>query len=222
MINTERHDLFFDRLRFTDRIDVVGCGAVGSKIVMELAKLGISNIHVWDADDVESHNISNQAFYLDDIGKPKVDAMKDHVLRATGIEIKTHNQFIEGKEDLGRVVFLCVDTMSARKSIFENCLKHNFITDLTVEVRMGIEELRVYGFNPCSRDDIIKWEQTLVDDSETVESACGSKTTVGAIAGMTAAFAVVRFMQWFNHAENQPLHFEQIVITRPLMTIVRN
>lgn len=221
-IDISRHDLYFNPALLDGRVDIIGVGAVGSKVAMEIAKLGVSNIHLWDGDEVESHNISNQAFYLSDIGKPKVEAMKEHIKAATGLEVVANNRFISSEEELGRIVFLCVDTMKARKDIFENCLKNNFVTDLVVEVRMGIEEFRVYGFNPCSRSDIIDWSATLVDDEKTVESACGSKTTVGATASMTAALAVSRFMQWFNwdaKPEGMPPYLEQVVMLRPLITI---
>lgn len=222
IIDTSRHILHFNPELFNGRVDIIGAGAVGSKIGMEMAKLGIKDIHVWDGDIVESHNIANQAFYLDDIGKPKVTALAEHIERATGSVITCHNEYIEEPKELGKVVFMCVDTMKARKDIFDMSLKNNFVTEQVIEVRMGEEELRVYGFNPCSRSDIIAWVNTLVDDEQTVESACSAKTTVGATASMTAAFGVTRFTQWFNwdsNAEGVAPAFEQVVMLRPLLTI---
>lgn len=217
-----RHILHFNPEKFNGRIDIIGCGAVGSKIAMDVAKLGLTNIHLWDGDEVEGHNISNQLFYLNDIGKPKVDALAEHIEQATGYRPETHNEFIEEKKNLGQVVFMCVDTMAARKDIFNTSLKNNFVTKVVVEVRMGVEEFRVYGFNPSSRQEIIDWENTLVDDEQTVESACGAKTTVGATASATASFAVTRFMQWFNWSEKpegaRP-NLEWIVMMRPLVVI---
>ena len=50
--------------KFKDkRIDVIGVGATGSYIVWLLAKIGLSNIHIWDHDVVEDHNIPNQCFF---------------------------------------------------------------------------------------------------------------------------------------------------------------
>lgn len=221
-VDISRHILHFNPQLFNGRVDIIGVGAVGSKIGMELAKLGIKDIHLWDGDEVEAHNIANQAFYLEDIGKTKVDALAEHILKATGTVVTCHNSYIEKPESLGLVVFMCVDTMKARKDIFEASLKNNFHTELVVEVRMGVEELRVYGFNPNKRQEIIDWGNTLVDDAKTVESACSEKTTVGATASMTSAFAVTRFMQWFNWDRTNDgvvPSFEQVVILRPLFTI---
>jgi len=150
--------------------------------------------------------------------------MAEHIEMATGTKVTTHNKYLEGTEKLGRVVFLGVDTMEHRKKIFEDSLKNKFVTELVIEVRMGVEELRVYGFNPNSRHEINDWMETLVDDEQTVESACSAKTTVGATASLTAAFAVTRFMQWFNWLNSndgvEP-NFEQLVMLRPLFTLAR-
>ena len=66
------------------RVDVVGAGATGSRIVFSLAKLGVANIHVWDFDKVEEHNIPNQVFSLSDIGKFKGEALKEIVAAEAG------------------------------------------------------------------------------------------------------------------------------------------
>jgi len=226
VLDTSRHELHFDTkfLMKDKRVDIIGVGAVGSKIAMEVAKLGVKNIHLWDGDEVEAHNIANQDFYMTDIGKMKVDASADRILEATGIKVTTHPTYLEGSEDLGEIVFLAVDTMKARKDIFEDSLKNNFTTDIVVEVRMGVEELRVYGFNPCKREDIVRWTSTLVDDNETVESACSAKTTVGATAGITSCLAVTRFMQgvkWNEYAKGEAPKFEQILALNPLFVLTQ-
>jgi len=225
-LDTTRHELYFDAPKLLNgkRVDIIGVGAVGSKIAMEIAKLGAKEIHLWDADIVEGHNIANQAFHLDDIGSSKVSAMAAHIKKATGIEAVAHEEYLEeGSEaELGDYVFLAVDTMKARRFIFETFLKNNFTTSFVVEVRMGVEELRVYGFNPCKRQDILSWVKTLVDDEETVESACSAKTTVGAVAGMTSSLAMIRLMQevkWEDTPKGDPPKFEQILGINPLFAL---
>lgn len=223
-MDISRHILHFNPQTFSGRVDIIGAGSVGSKIALELAKLGIEDIHIWDGDIVEAHNIANQAFYLADIGKPKVQAIAEHILMATGTVITQHNNFLEGPEKLGRVVFLAVDTMEHRRKIFEDSLKNKFVTECVIELRMGVEEIRVYGFNPNRRQEILDWIDTLVDDEETEESACSAKTTVGATASLTAAFAVTRFMQEFNWVNSEvgvKPSFEQMIMLRPLITLTR-
>lgn len=225
-LNHVRHLQVFDPARFGDiRVDVVGCGAVGSRIAIELAKLGVTNLHIWDADIIEDHNLANQQYSIEDIGQTKVDALKKEILRLTNISATVHPYFLEDEQDLGQVVFLAVDTMSARKNIFEKCLHLRLGVKNVIEVRMGVEEFRVYSFNPSSRNEVQKWLSTIVDDKVTVESACGSRTTVGSTAMITAGFAMQRFLQYYkkeierdpNHALET--HIEWTMLFRPLVAI---
>jgi molybdopterin-synthase adenylyltransferase len=56
-------------------ISVIGCGAVGSFTVLTLAKMGITDITVYDGDKVEEHNLPNQWYKLDHLGMNKTDAL---------------------------------------------------------------------------------------------------------------------------------------------------
>src|SRR3989344_1112514 len=198
-VDPARHLLIFNPERFDNaRVDVIGCGAVGSRIAMELGKLGISNLHLWDGDVVAGHNVANQLYALADIGRRKVEALAEAISAATGLSPTVHCEHIEQSQILGDAVFLAVDTMAARKAIFKDCLHLKFTTKVVIEVRMGVEEVRVYGFNPRFRAEVLAWQETLVDDEMTVESACGARTTVGATAGITACLAVHRFLQWYR------------------------
>lgn len=227
-VDPARHILVFDPDTFgTHRVDVIGCGAVGSRIAVELAKLGVENLHLWDGDTVEAHNIANQLFGLDDVGRLKTDALVEHIARATGIVPTAHSEYLEGPVGLGRAAFLAVDTMTARRAIVRDSLSLSFGTDLAVDVRMGVEELRVYGFCPRSRAGRNAYDATLVDDERTVESACGARTTVGATAAITAGLAVTRFLQWYRRDivrdpayDNEP-HFEMVMMLRPLIALTR-
>ena len=231
-VDHSRHLQMFDPSVFDrTRVDVIGCGSVGSRIGLELAKLGVRNLHLWDDDIVEAHNLANQLYILDDVdreryseGRRKVEALAEHICKATGIEVIQHPIRIESPVELGDVVFLAVDTMGARKNIFEQSLRLKPYVRQVIETRMGVEELRVYGFNPCSRAEIKAWTDTLYDDKTTVENACQARTTVGATAGITACLAVTRFLQWYRWGFvrdpkfTQP-HAEQLVMLRPLTTI---
>lgn len=226
-VDPSRHLLMFDPHVFDKtRVDVIGCGAVGSKLAMEIAKLGVRNLHLWDDDRIEAHNIANQLYTIPDIGRKKVDALAEHILVATGLKASVHAERVQDQVVLGRVVFLAVDTMVARKEIFRSSLHLKFTTDLVVETRMGVEELRVYGFNPRDRANVAAWEATLSDDATTVESACRTRTTIGATAGLTACFAVHRFLQWYRREVvrdakyTAALPLEQAVMLRPLTVFI--
>lgn len=220
-IDTTRHlDVFSPRVFGDRRIDVIGAGATGSRIVVSLAKLGIDNIHVWDFDVVESHNIANQSYALGDIGRPKVEALRDLVKAQTGLEISIHNERVDGKQVLGHVVFLLVDTMASRKEIFEKALCYKPRTKLMIETRMGADEGRVYTINPSKPAQIKGWQGTLYGDEAAPVSACGASITVGPTAEFISGLAVWQFIRWaaIDAGHQDALEHEILFVLRPSMT----
>lgn len=201
-LNTTRHDLVFSATAFGDkRIDVIGAGATGSRIALSLAKLGVSNLHVWDFDSVESHNIANQAFRLQDIGKLKVEALAEIVKELTGISIVQHNEMVDGSQKLGEIVFVLTDTMASRKEIFEKGLKLKPWTKVFFETRMGVSDYRIYSINPLKPAEYKAYDGTLYADEAAEVSACGSKISVGPTAEAVSAAAVWQFILW-NKIQN--------------------
>lgn len=62
------------------KVTILGCGAGGSHIAYYLSQLGLGHIHVVDPDVVSRSNINRQAlFELSDIGKLKVDCLKNSI-----------------------------------------------------------------------------------------------------------------------------------------------
>lgn len=199
IINPIRHLEVFSPHKFGEkRVDVIGCGATGSRIVLSLAKLGLENIHVWDFDKVEEHNIPNQVFGLKDVGSPKVRALAKLVKTSTGAKIATYNKRMDGTQKLGEIVFLLTDTMSSRKQIWNGALKFKLQTKFVIETRMGADSGRVYSINPNKPSHIREWEKTLCNDGEAETSACGASISVGPTAEIISGLAVWQMMRWFN------------------------
>lgn len=205
------------------RVDVVGCGATGSRIALSLAKLGVENIHAWDFDQVEEHNIPNQAFGMADIGKTKISALAALVKTARGTEITVHQEKVDGTQQLGEIVFLLTDTMFSRKEIWNGALKYKLRTNLLIETRMGADNGRVYTVNPNKPAHIKAYEETLYEDAEAEVSACGASVSVGPTAEVISGLAVWQMIRWFSVEQggDDELENEIIFSLRPMMTIVR-
>lgn len=62
------------------RLLFAGCG-LGSGPVICAARTGFQNFVLIDGDTVDAHNLNRQFFDFDDIGTPKVEALKKHILR---------------------------------------------------------------------------------------------------------------------------------------------
>ncbi len=65
---------------FNLKVTILGCGGGGSIIALQLADLGIKNIHLVDPDEVEISNLNRQfMFDIDNIGEYKVNAVKKYL-----------------------------------------------------------------------------------------------------------------------------------------------
>lgn len=224
MVDPTRHLSVFSPHAFgKKRVDIVGAGATGSRIVLSLAKLGVENIHVWDFDKVEEHNIANQIYGLTHIGKLKVKALADTIRKLTGTVITTHNERVDGSKQFGEIVFLLTDTMKSRKEIWDKGLKFKLHTKTLIETRMGADSGRVYTLNPSKPTHIKEWEATLCSDNETEVSACGASVSVGPTAETIAGLAVWQMIRWFaiEQGGEDVLDNEIIFSLRPMNIICR-
>jgi molybdopterin/thiamine biosynthesis adenylyltransferase len=198
---TLRHEPVFPASRFNPRrVDVVGCGALGSRVAMSLAKLGLEDVHLWDFDTVAEHNIPNQLFGNGDVGKPKTVALSQLVCNATDTICTCHDK-CDGTESLGSVVFMCVDSMKVRKELWEAQVRYQPFVHLLIESRMGADSGRVYAVRPCEPKHVELYEATLYGDEQAEVSACGSTISVGPTAELVSGFAVWQFMRWFRWSE---------------------
>jgi molybdopterin/thiamine biosynthesis adenylyltransferase len=69
------------------RLAICGAGALGSNLAETLIRQGASCLRAIDHDRVEEHNIGTQIYDQADIGQTKVEALRRHLFRATGVEI---------------------------------------------------------------------------------------------------------------------------------------
>ena len=53
------------------RVHIIGCGSLGTTVAENLARCGVKHMTLWDFDKVEAHNICNQMFTEQHIGKRK-------------------------------------------------------------------------------------------------------------------------------------------------------
>src|SRR5690348_12932263 len=98
-------------------VTVIGAGAVGSFTVLTLAKMGLSRITAWDDDVVDEHNLPNQFFRLEDVGRPKVEALAALVRSFEGVDIDVHGVRFESGSLQG-IVVAAVDSMASRRRVW--------------------------------------------------------------------------------------------------------
>ena len=78
------------------KVVIVGCGSGGSFIALELAKSGVGHFLLSDNDVFGYHNISRHQCGVYDVGKRKVDAVKERILAINPYaEVVVYNEMIQ-------------------------------------------------------------------------------------------------------------------------------
>lgn len=186
-------------------IHIIGAGGTGSPTALFLAKMGCSDITLWDFDNVEAHNFPNQTYRLEDIDKPKAVALAEIIRSFTGTEVKSRVEKFEN-QDLSGVVITCVDNMSARADIWKK-VRLNMQVPLLIDPRMGGLLAKVYALKPCLPDHIRSYEGSLHSDEEATETIC----TEQAIIYNTLMIASIICAMVKCFAKNEPLPLQGTV-----------
>lgn len=79
------------------RVGIAGAGGIGSNVAVSLARSGIGEITIVDFDKVEASNLNRQQYFIDDIGKYKVYALKEIIKRIN--PYVNVNSFVDKLED---------------------------------------------------------------------------------------------------------------------------
>lgn len=78
------------------RVAVLGCGSVGSFIASELVRAGVRDILLVDPDRVEWPNLTRTVYGHRDVGRPKVEALSDHLRSIfADVRVMAHHMSIQ-------------------------------------------------------------------------------------------------------------------------------
>ena len=106
---------------------VIGAGGTGTWVALTLAMAGCQDISLVDADVVEASNLNRLPFPVDAIGRPKVEALADEILRLRPLARVTHYQMRWREPDSiiqqNQVVFDCTDHLDVQRAIHARCQK---------------------------------------------------------------------------------------------------
>lgn len=212
-LNISRHESVFNPSKYPYPINIVGVGATGSHVFANLVALGCTNIHVWDFDHVESHNLANQIYLAEDIGTPKVEACRAYYERKIGsppppsMTFNNHRVGANNPDAMTGVLFLLTDSMESRLEIHDHCVYTDLDTTLPktfliIETRMASTHGAVNVINPYDPSQLLHWIKGMeaIDDNDpdTVElSPCGTTLSVGATASTIANYATWQMVNFF-------------------------
>ena len=172
---------------------VVGVGAIGRQVALQLTAIGVPQLQFVDFDRVELSNLASQGYLENDLGVPKVEATADACWQINhAIEVLEVPERFKRSMDIGSAIFVCVDKIEIRKLIWESVKDRvRFFAD----GRMSAEVLRVLvACDPASRKH---YPTTLFGSDEAYAGACTAKSTIYC-ANVAAGLMLAQFTKWLR------------------------
>jgi molybdopterin-synthase adenylyltransferase len=174
-------------------VTVIGIGAIGRQVAIQLAALGTPRLQLIDFDRVEASNVTSQGYCQGDIGELKVEATGKavHAIDPT-IVVDTCADRFRPKQSVADVLFCAVDSISARASIWR-AVEHR--CRFWADGRMLGETIRVLS----AADTVGRrhYATTLFSQSEAQVGQCTSRSTIYA-ASIAAGLMVHQFSRWLR------------------------
>jgi len=178
---------------------VIGIGAIGRQVALQLAAIGIGNLQLIDFDIVEESNVASQGYREHDIGQLKVNATAE-ACRQINAELSVNEVETRFRRSMsiGDAVFCCVDSIDTRRLIWEATKdRTRFFTD----GRMNAEVIRVLSASDqASREH---YPTTLFSAEQAHAGSCTAKSTIYT-ANIAAGLMLGRFTQWLRGLPEEP------------------
>ncbi len=175
------------------QVTVIGVGAVGRQVALQLAAMGVAGLQLIDHDRVEDVNLAAQAYFEEDLGALKVEATAGLCRRLNSdVEVETVPRRFGRSMPVNGVVVACVDSIETRRFIWQAV--HDRVR-LFVDGRMLGESLRVLAASDAASR--IHYPTTLFPAAEAHRGACTSKSTIYA-AAICAGSIVVALSRWLR------------------------
>lgn len=176
-------------------IYVIGCGAIGRQLAVQLAAIGASNLTLIDFDTVDESNVTTQGYLKGEVGLAKVAALEqtireiDDTIRVVPVNDRFRLAHIPAVKP---VIFCCVDSISAREAIWGQVFD---LVSFWADARMLGETIRV-----LTADDELsgqRYAKTLFAQSEAQSGSCTSRSTIYA-SGIAAGLMVHQFTRYLR------------------------
>jgi len=178
---------------------VIGVGAIGRQVALQLTAMGIPHLHLVDFDVVETSNLASQGYLEEDLGKLKVEATAAQCRRINSdTEVVTVTERFRRSLRIGNAIFDCVDKIDVRRLIWE-AVKNT--AAFYVDGRMSAEVLRV--LTACDAVSRQHYPTTLFHAEEAFVGACTAKTTIYC-ANIAAGMMIAQFTKYLRQLPVEP------------------
>ncbi|AQT68721.1 Sulfur carrier protein ThiS adenylyltransferase [Anaerohalosphaera lusitana] len=175
------------------RATVIGVGAIGRQVALQLAAMGIPWLQLIDHDLIEVTNIASQGYFEADLGKPKVRATAGLCRQINSkLEVVSVEQRFKRSGEIGNCVFCAVDSIHTRRLIWQAVKDRS---TFFVDGRMTAESLRV--ITAADESSRLHYPRTLFTPQRAYAGACTAKTTIYC-ANIAAGFMLAQFTKFLR------------------------
>ena len=172
---------------------VIGVGAIGRQVALQLAAIGVPSLQLIDFDVVERGNLAAQGFLEADLGLAKVEAVSRLCGRInSALAVSAVADRFRRRMRIGDSIFCCVDSIETRGLVWNaaGCGARFF-----ADGRMAAEVLRV--LTACDESGRRHYPTTLFAAGEAFAGSCTAKTTIYC-ANIAAGMMLAQFTRWLR------------------------
>jgi len=175
------------------RATVVGVGAIGRQVALQLAALGVPQVQIVDFDRVDITNVTTQGYLANDVGQLKVEATMAAINRIDPtIVVETVADRFRPLLKHGSAMFCCVDSIAARAAIWRSA--HSSYR-FWIDGRMLGEVIRVLAV--ADAEHRAYYPTSLFAAAEAQSGSCTARSTIFA-ASIAAGLMVHQFTRWLR------------------------
>lgn len=204
-MNLSKVQEFFDYSKLNMPVHIIGCGAIGSTLCDQLARIGVTNFHLYDFDFVEPHNISNQNFLTTDIGKEKVKVCAEMIMNINEeATVVVHPDGLQAPYTIpeGGLICLCVDNIDLRREILV-ANQYNPAVFAFTDFRMRLTDAQHYLAVRSDSKAVAQLLKSMAFSHEdavkdTPVSACGIALSVRYTVETIVAFGVANIVKMWQ------------------------
>ncbi len=181
-------------------ITIIGVGAIGRRVALQLAADGVRRLRLVDFDRVQLTNVTTQGYWASDVGDSKVMATGHAIVRLDPtITVEPVDDRYRPKSAVGDVIFCCVDSIEARGAIWRSAGRR---ARFWCDERMLAEAVRVLVATEDGGRE--QYPSTLFAANEAQSGHCPARSTVYT-ANIAAGLMVHQFVRWLR---DQPIDID--------------
>lgn len=174
-------------------VTVIGVGAIGRQVALQLASIGARRLQLMDFDVVDPSNVTTQGYCAQDVGIGKVEALNRAITELDpAIEVEVVADRFRPKYPVGDAIFCCVDSIAARAAIWRSVESR---TNFWADGRMLGETIRVLVVDDAAGRS--HYPTTLFDANVAQSGSCTARSTIYT-ANIAAGLMVHQFVRWLR------------------------